>query len=82
MRKKTEKPEQERTIRLRVGTAHFVSLRCAANYYRSQGYADGYYTAQQKIADGEIFIGPPTLKPGEELALIDERTRYAILEPI
>jgi len=65
---------------LRYGTSYFVSLAKAAQYYRDYEQADGYATAQRKIASGEINIGKPPLAAdgSERWVLIDNGTRYAI----
>lgn len=65
---------------MRVGTAHFVTKRRAISYYRDY---EGDTTAAReavyrKLSAGEIFIGPPKLKPGEKLVVIDEGRRYAV----
>ena len=64
------------------GTSNFVSLPKACDYYRDQ-HDDLTPAAlerlvKQKIEDGEIAIGQPTLKDGETLRVIDNGTRYAI----
>lgn len=58
------------------GTSNFVSLSAATRYYRDYGYdaAD----VKEKIRDGEIHIGKPSLKPGERLGLTDGGKRYTI----
>ena len=58
------------------GTAHFVSIHLAWEYYWIQGYDRN--DVLQKLTDGEIFIGPPDLKDGEKLMLLDSGTRYGI----
>lgn len=60
----------------RVGTAHFVTLAHAVAYYRPYGFDRS--DVQRKLAEGEIFIGPPVLKAGERLVLTDNGQRYAI----
>lgn len=59
-----------------VGTSHFKSRNAARRYYEPYGYDAA--AVDRKIADGEIHLGPPILKPGESLSLIDDGTRYAI----
>ena len=69
---------------MRVGTSHFVSVRAANLYYLNFGYDSG--DVLRKIAEGEIHIGKPALKPGQRLEIIDSATgrrwdgRYAIVE--
>jgi hypothetical protein len=60
----------------RQGTANFVSKAAAVRYYRDYGFdaAD----VDRKIAEGEIHIGKPTLKPGDRLVVVYNGTRYAI----
>lgn len=61
---------------MRIGTNHFVAFAYAVIYYQKQGIDSG--AVQQKYVDGEIKIGPPTLKDGESLVIIDDGCRYAI----
>lgn len=65
---------------IRTGTSHFKSREAAMRYYRDYGYTDLAGVVDRKLADGEIHIGPPTLKPdgSERFVLIDNGTRYAI----
>ncbi len=60
---------------MRIGTAHFVSFAAAMRYYETSipGIND-------KLEAGEIFIGPPNLKPGEKLSVIPGEGRYQIEE--
>lgn len=60
-----------------VGTSHFVSLRCALSYYAEYGVGKAGVT--RKIAEGEIHLGPPTLKTGETIRLVDQNRRYAVI---
>jgi hypothetical protein len=64
------------------GTAHFVTLRHAASYYRAYfgPYGMALQAAREKLAAGEIHIGPPIVRPGETLVLLDGETRYGIRE--
>ena len=64
----------------RYGTAHFVSKAAAITYDQPYHYEDVVEAVERKLADGEIHIGAPKLKPGERLLIIDEGTRYAIEE--
>lgn len=65
-----------------TGTSHFVSFTKACDYYKEYNAygtpAEVERAVRSKIADGEIAIGQPTLKPGERLLLIDDGCRYAI----
>lgn len=62
---------------MRYGTAHFRTMASAARYYRDYE-PDGLAAAQRKLRAGEIHIGKPQLKPGQQLILIDNGSRYAI----
>jgi hypothetical protein len=65
------------------GTCHFVNFTKACDYYRDQGN-DELTPAQleklvrEKIDEGEVVLGPPDLKPGQKMLLIDNNTRYGI----
>ncbi len=59
-----------------IGTSYFVSLSAAVRYYKP--YGTDKANVEQKIAEGEIHIGKPPVKPGEKLFKIDDGTRYAI----
>ncbi len=66
---------------------HFVSEAHAIRYYAAYESGDAHQrhawaksAVAQKLKDGEIKIGPPALKPGETLRIIDGGTRYAIVE--
>lgn len=62
-----------------TGTSHFESVQSAERYYAEYGYSDVKKAVAQKLADGEIHIGPPQLKEGEELRLNREEGRYFII---
>lgn len=62
------------------GTNHFLSLAAAVNYYHAYHYPNTLKAVERKLAEGEIAIERPTLKPGQTLSLIDDGTRYAITE--
>ena len=57
------------------GTSHFRSKFAAIRYYETFGYERE--DVMRKLAEGEIAIGPPALKPGETLRFM-EGGRYAI----
>lgn len=59
-----------------IGTNHFTSTNAAYRYYRDYGYDRAAVKA--KFARGEIVAGPPELKDGEKLSVIDNGTRYAV----
>ena len=60
------------------GTSHFVSLEAAIAYYLPYHYPITREAVSRKVSEGEINIGPPVLKPGERLTLIDSNRRYKI----
>lgn len=64
------------------GTSHFVSRAMAVRYYGEYTpgakLAEKVATVDRKLKEGSIHIGPPELKPGETLSVIDDGTRYAI----
>jgi len=61
-----------------TGTNHFVSKEKALQYYADYGF--GMNDVNRKIADKEIRIGGiPACKLNEQVILIDNRTRYAIV---
>lgn len=62
---------------MRWGTSHFVSRRAAERYY-SATEADPAGAVARKLADGEIHIGPPALKPDQRLSVIPGEGRYQI----
>jgi hypothetical protein len=68
------------TMPTTIGTSHFVSLDAAIRYYSDYDYDDVKGAVARKIAEGEISIGKPDLKPGERLTLVDEGKRYAIVQ--
>lgn len=63
---------------IRIGTNHFTSIRGAQAYYAP--YGCDLFDIMTKIRSGEIHIGKPELKPGQRLRIIDNGTRYAIVE--
>ena len=65
-------------MRTIVGTFYFVSRAAAVRYYRPYGYSET--DVSLKIADGSIRLGKPPTKPGDQLEIIDDGTRYAIVE--
>jgi len=58
------------------GTNCFKNQKAVIEYYRSQLY--DRKAACQKIRNGEVVIGEPPLKLGEELILNEEEGRYFI----
>lgn len=60
------------------GTSHFVDMPSAIRYYKAQG--DDAASVRSKLDEGSIHLGKPVLKPGQRLHLLDEGTRYAIIE--
>lgn len=63
---------------IRIGTSHFTSIRGAQAYYVPYGCK--LLDVMTKIRSGEIHIGKPELKAGQRLEIIDNGTRYAIVE--
>ena len=60
-----------------IGTSHFVSRAAAVKYYAA--YCDmPEALVSEKLAEGEIHIGPPATGEGEILVRIDHETRYGI----
>lgn len=62
---------------MRWGTSHFVS-RAAAERYYAACETDPARAVARKLADGEIHIGKPELKPGQRLSVIAGEGRYQI----
>lgn len=62
------------------GTSYFVSHAAAVRYYRATEGKDAAGAVERKLAEGQIHLGKPDLKPGEVLTVIDNGTRYAIKE--
>jgi hypothetical protein len=54
-----------------TGTNHFPSILAACLYYRPQGFSAA--DIDQKIACGEIKLGPPPLKPGQRYFVHENR---------
>lgn len=57
---------------MKFGTCHFVSKRTAIAYYANEE------TVDRKLAAGEIFIGKPPVKEGEEIIVNGKEGRYTI----
>jgi hypothetical protein len=62
---------------MRIGTSHFISYKAAIKYYKDYHYEDTKAAVDRKLAEGEIHIGPPRIRPGELLTVNDE-ARYII----
>lgn len=54
------------------GTCYFVSKRTAIAYYSDEE------TVDRKLAEGEIFIGKPPVKEGEEIIVNGREGRYMV----
>jgi hypothetical protein len=68
---------------IRIGTSHFVCRVSAENYYRRAmglDYFEVVGVVKDKLAAGEIHLGAPPLQLGQRLELVDDGTRYAIVE--
>lgn len=61
------------------GTSYFRSRRAAEAYY-GQTHGDPKETVTTKLAEREIHIGRPPLKPGERLVIMDGGTRWGITD--
>ena len=59
------------------GTPYFVSRGKAVGYYRDY-FSDAEKAVSDKLAAGEIFIGPPPHSKLDRVILVDGGTRYAI----
>jgi hypothetical protein len=59
------------------GTSYFRSYAHAVHYYRHQ-YKRSF--VDEMLAEGSIHIGAPPMKDGETCILIDEGTRWAIVD--
>ncbi len=64
------------TQKLTVGTAHFVTLTAADNYYGTRE------TVKAKLDAGEIVIGPPVIDTTKERLLIDKEERRYFIQDI
>ena len=60
-----------------IGTSYFKDLQSAISYY---SYGFNAQQVQNKINNNEINIGKPTIHKNQKLMLIDNCTRYAIIE--
>ncbi len=66
-----------------IGTSHFVSVKAAIKYYRSQAEPDPAQAVADKLKEGAIHIGRPPIsvttgQHREFIIIIDNGTRYAI----
>lgn len=59
------------------GTSHFVDVVAARRYYARLGF--NARDVDRKLAEGEIHLGAPAVKPGERLRVNSEE-RYVIEE--
>jgi hypothetical protein len=64
------------------GTKYFASFASACMYYSSgnedMSLEDIINMVNEKVQEGNVFIGEPEVADGEELVLLDEGTRYGI----
>jgi hypothetical protein len=69
-------------MKVTVGTSYFVDRVKAVKYYRNQCHDNRMALAvvANRLRAGDIHIGKPDIKPGQELIIIDDGTRYAIVE--
>lgn len=63
---------------IRIGTSYFVSVATARRYYADYGFTRGQVL--RKVEIGEIRLGRPDTEPGQKIEIIDNGTRYAIVE--
>lgn len=63
---------------MRYGTSYFTSRRAAERYYSGPVWDDPKDVVTRKLAEGEIHIGKPPLKPGQRLSVIPSEGRYQI----
>ena len=64
-----------------TGTSHFVSHAAAVRYYSDYHYDDVEAAVVEKLATGEIHIGPPKRENSHQfIEIINNGTRYAIVE--
>lgn len=61
-----------------IGTSHFPSVKLAINYYRPYFGPAARTEVYRKIAEHEIGIGPPPVKEGEKIVLLDNGRRYGV----
>ena len=68
-------------MKIKMGTCHFESEQSAVDYYYSQCYDRDTVgrDVMEKIRKGEIKIGPPKIKDGERLEILNGEGRYAII---
>ncbi len=67
-----------------AGTSYFISHFHARRYYADyEGlrYYDPacYELVDRKIAEGQIHLGMPPMKPGQRISRIDGGNRYALI---
>lgn len=62
---------------IRIGTSYFMNWASAVRYYKDYGYDRN--EVDSMIAEGQIHLGKPLLKPGEILEVIEREGRYAIV---
>ena len=60
------------------GSSHFASRSAAERYYAAYGYADTADAVTRKLAEGEIHIGAPAVKPKKHAILNRNEDRYFI----
>jgi hypothetical protein len=63
---------------MKYGTNHFTSRLAAIEYYARQDI--GHETVDERLAEGEIFIGAPEAKAGESVRVDLAEGRYWIHE--
>ena len=66
------------------GTASFINYFMAIKYFRHALQLDEVQARDmvaKKLRNGEIFIGVPRTNRGQQITLIDQGTRWAVVEP-
>lgn len=63
---------------MRYETCHFTTLHDAELYHSDYGFSAA--DVRRKVAEKEIFIGPPKVKEGQKYGIIYSEGRYFIEE--
>jgi len=61
-----------------IGTSYFLSIPAAIRYFSYENTTRT--TINKKIAEGLIHIGQPLVRKNQKLKIIDDGTRYTIVE--
>ena len=63
-----------------VGTAHFISKAAAYRYYGGQGFSR--FDVDNKLSEGEIFVGRPLINHGERVLIDRSEGRFFVESPL